>query len=113
VPVLCSADMRLDFEKMGGLLPVIVQDHVTKGVLMLGFMNDQAWEKTRRTGLVTFWSRQRQVLWTKGETSGHTLQVCRIWVDCDDDALLIEAEPKGPTCHTGERSCFYREVARA
>ena len=107
------SDLNPNFEKMGGLLPAIVQDSASREVLMLGFMNPAAWEKTLQTGLVTFWSRQRQTLWTKGETSGHHLAVRRVWVDCDEDALLIEAEPKGPTCHTGERSCFYREVRRA
>jgi phosphoribosyl-AMP cyclohydrolase / phosphoribosyl-ATP pyrophosphohydrolase len=106
-------DLKLDFAKMDGLIPVIVQDHADKTVLMLGFMNEAAWEKTRQTGLVTFFSRGRQSLWTKGETSGNVLKVRRVLVDCDDDTLLIEAEPKGPTCHTGERSCFYREVAGA
>ena len=111
--LLRSSDLKLDFDKMGGLVPVVVQDHLSKEVLMLGFMNEAAWEKTWQTGLVTFWSRTRERLWTKGETSGHTLEVRRILVDCDDDALLIEAKPNGPTCHTGERTCFYREVGSA
>lgn len=108
-----AAESHLDFDKAGGLIPAIVQDHETKEVLMLGFMNPAAWEKTLRTGLVTFWSRTRQTLWTKGETSGNHLRVRRLWVDCDDDTVLVEAEPKGPTCHTGARSCFYTEVVNA
>ncbi len=78
---------------------------------MLGFMNEEAWEKTRQSGHVTFWSRTRNRLWTKGETSGNYLDVRRVWVDCDDDTILIEADPHGPTCHTGEKSCFFRELA--
>ena len=104
---------RLDFDKQGGLVPAIVQDHRTKEVLMVGFMNPEAWEKTVRTGMVTFWSRTRQTLWTKGETSGNFLRVERLWIDCDQDTVLVEAEPKGPTCHTGARSCFFEEVTRA
>ncbi len=107
------SDVRLDFDKLGGLLPAIVQDHRTREVLMLGFMNPQAWEKTVQTGLVTFWSRTRQALWTKGETSGNHLRVRRLWIDCDSDTLLVEAEPKGPTCHTGARSCFFEEIVDA
>lgn len=106
-------DARLDFAKMGGLIPAIVQDWKTKEVLMLGFVNHEAWEKTVRTGLVTFWSRTRRTLWTKGETSGNHLSVKRIWVDCDNDCLLIQVEPKGPTCHTGANSCFFEELADA
>ncbi len=101
---------RLDFDKQGGLVPAIVQDHQTREVLMVGFMNPEAWEKTVRTGMVTFWSRTRNTLWTKGETSGNFLGVRRIWIDCDDDTVLVEAEPKGPTCHTGARTCFFQEV---
>jgi len=108
-----ASEIKLDFAKMGGLLPAIVQDNASKEVLMLGFMNEAAWEKTLRTGMVTFWSRQRQTLWTKGETSGHHLAVRSIWVDCDEDTLLIQATANGPICHTGERTCFYREVSRA
>ena len=104
------SEARLDFEKQGGLVPAIVQDHRTKEVLMVGFMNREAWEKTVRTGMVTFWSRTRQTLWTKGETSGNFLGVRRIWIDCDEDTVLVEADPKGPTCHTGARSCFFQEV---
>ncbi|MDA8189834.1 MAG: phosphoribosyl-AMP cyclohydrolase [Dehalococcoidales bacterium] len=107
------SDVRLDFAKMDGLVPAIVQDVQTREVLMLGFMNPAAWEKTLRTGLVTFWSRTRQELWTKGETSGNHLAVRKMWIDCDNDTLLIEAEPKGPTCHTGAKSCFFEELANA
>ncbi|MBI4321977.1 MAG: phosphoribosyl-AMP cyclohydrolase [Chloroflexi bacterium] len=108
-----SRDARPDFEKMDGLVPAIVQDSETRMVLMLGFMNAEAWDKTLRTGLVTFWSRSRRNLWTKGETSGNHLAVRRIWIDCDNDSLLIEAEPKGPTCHTGATSCFFEEIVDA
>lgn len=105
-----ASELRLDFDKQGGLLPAIVQDHRTKELLMVGFMNPEAWEKTLRTGLVTFWSRTRQLLWTKGETSGNHLKVVRLWTDCDEDTILAEVEPKGPTCHTGARSCFFEEI---
>ena len=107
------SEARLDFDKQGGLVPAIVQDHRTKEVLMVGFMNPEAWEKTVRTGMVTFWSRTRQTLWTKGETSGNFLRVQRLWIDCDQDTVLVEADPKGPTCHTGARSCFFEEVVNA
>ncbi|MCQ2051363.1 MAG: bifunctional phosphoribosyl-AMP cyclohydrolase/phosphoribosyl-ATP diphosphatase HisIE [Bacteroidaceae bacterium] len=98
--------MELDFEKMGGLVPAIVQDNVTSKVLMLGFMNKDAYQKTVETGKVTFWSRTRNVLWTKGETSGHFLNVVKILVDCDNDTLLIKANPVGPVCHTGADTCW-------
>jgi len=101
---------ELDFKKMSGLVPVIIQDWKTNEVLMLGFMNEEAWEKTKATGKVTFWSRTRNELWTKGETSGNFLFIKSIFVDCDDDTVLIKAEPKGPTCHTGNKTCFYKEV---
>ncbi len=105
--------MRLDFAKMDGLLPAVVQDATTREVLMVGFMNEAAWEKTRRTGHVTFWSRTRNTLWTKGETSGHFLVVRRVRADCDLDTLLIDADPLGPTCHTGAYSCFFNELEPA
>lgn len=89
-----------------GLIAAIVQDARTGEVLMLGYMNAEALEITRQTGAVTFWSRSRQELWTKGATSGNTLRLVEIRVDCDSDALLVLAEPAGPTCHTGDRSCF-------
>ena len=103
--------MRLDFAKMGGLLPAIVQDQTSRDVLMLGFMNEAALEKTLHSGHVTFWSRTRETLWTKGETSGNYLNVRRIWVDCDEDTILVEADPVGPTCHTGASSCFFTEMS--
>ncbi len=93
-----------------GLIPAIVQDEMTKDVLVVAFMNEQALAATRESGNVTFWSRSRQNLWMKGETSGNVLKVTRILVDCDQDALVIHAVPAGPTCHTGARSCFYREL---
>lgn len=89
-----------------GLLPVIVQDSVTLRVLMLGYMNSEAFEKTRATGLVTFFSRTRCTLWTKGETSGNHLQVVEMYPDCDMDTLLVKAIPTGPTCHRGTTACF-------
>lgn len=97
---------RLDFAKSDGLIPAIVQDADTRRVLMLGYMNREAAEQTLATGLVTFWSRSRDALWTKGETSGHTLRHRSLHTDCDADALLVLAEPTGPTCHTGAVSCF-------
>ncbi len=98
--------MKLDFEKTGGLIPAIVQDNKTSKVLMLGFMNEEAYQKTKETGKVTFFSRSRNCLWTKGETSGNTLTVVKIMVDCDNDTLLIKAVPAGPVCHTGDDTCF-------
>jgi len=98
--------MELDFEKQGGLIPAIVQDAQTGKVLMLGFMNKEAWQKTIETNKVTFYSRTRQCLWTKGETSGNFLQVINILKDCDNDTLLIKANPVGPVCHTGADTCF-------
>ena len=89
-----------------GLLPVIVQDTTTLRVLMLGYMNEEAFDKTQREGRVTFFSRTRQCLWTKGETSGHYLHVEEMFADCDADTLLIKARPDGPTCHRGTTSCF-------
>ena len=99
----------IDFEKMGGLVPAIIQDAVTKNVLMLGFMNKEAYEKTLETGHVTFWSRTRQTLWTKGETSGHFLNLVDIKTDCDNDTLLVRVHPIGPTCHTGTDTCWGEE----
>ena len=103
-------EIRLDFSKLEGLIPAVVQSSIDGEILMVGFMNQAAWEKTRASGLVTFWSRTRETLWTKGETSGDTLELRRVWVDCDEDTLLIQAKPNGPTCHTGAPSCFYREI---
>lgn len=98
--------MEIDFEKGGGLVPAIIQDANTRQVLMLGYMNKEALEKTQATGLVTFFSRTRQVLWTKGETSGNYLRVADLKNDCDHDTLLIKAIPTGPVCHTGTDTCW-------
>ena len=98
--------MTLDFEKMGGLIPAIVQDNNTNKVLMLGFMNEEAMEQTLQTGKVVFFSRTKNRLWMKGETSGNTLSVVSITPDCDNDTLLIKAIPAGPVCHTGTDTCF-------
>lgn len=98
--------MKIDFDKLGGLVPAIIQDARTKNVLMLGFMNQEAYEKTVETGKVTFWSRTRNTLWTKGETSGNYLNMVSIQNDCDDDTLLIKVNPIGPTCHTGTDTCW-------
>jgi len=97
---------KLDFEKGSGLVPAVVQDARTHVVLMLGYMNREALEKTQREGRVTFFSRTRQALWTKGETSGNFLHVRDIRTDCDADTLLIQAVPAGPVCHTGADTCF-------
>ncbi|WP_313471147.1 bifunctional phosphoribosyl-AMP cyclohydrolase/phosphoribosyl-ATP diphosphatase HisIE [Atlantibacter hermannii] len=97
---------QLDFEKTDGLLPVVVQHAVSGEVLMLGYMNGEALDKTQETGKVTFYSRTKQRLWTKGETSGHFLNVVSITPDCDNDTLLVLANPVGPTCHKGTSSCF-------
>ncbi len=101
--------MKIDFEKMGGLVPAIIQDATTKNVLMLGFMNEEAYQKTMETRHVTFWSRTRQTLWTKGETSGHFLNLVSMQIDCDNDTLLVKAHPIGPTCHTGTDTCWGEE----
>ncbi len=101
--------MDLDFEKMNGLIPAVIQDYKTHDVLMVGFMNKEAWKKTIKTNKVTFWSRTRNELWTKGETSGNYLFVKKIYFDCDGDTILVKAEPKGPTCHTGNKTCFFKE----
>ncbi|MCC8197310.1 MAG: bifunctional phosphoribosyl-AMP cyclohydrolase/phosphoribosyl-ATP diphosphatase HisIE [Tannerellaceae bacterium] len=98
--------MNLDFEKAGGLIPAIIQDDKTNKVLMLGFMNEEAYKQTIETGKVTFFSRTRNCLWMKGETSGNTLQVVQVMEDCDRDTLLIKANPAGPVCHTGNDTCF-------
>jgi phosphoribosyl-AMP cyclohydrolase len=103
--------MDLDFEKENGLIPAIVQDNSNGDVLMLGFMNREALAKTRETGFVTFYSRSRKKLWTKGETSGQRLLLREVRVDCDQDALLIRAELFGSAvCHEGYRSCFFRRL---
>lgn len=98
--------MNIDFEKTDGLVPVIIQDEQTLEVLMLGYMNAEAWAKTLAEGKVTFFSRSKNRLWTKGEESGNFLFVKETHIDCDRDTILIKASPVGPTCHTGSRSCF-------
>jgi phosphoribosyl-AMP cyclohydrolase len=106
-----EAVVELAFEKLGGLIPGIVQDHDTGDVLMLGYVNAKALEETQRTGEVHFFSRSRNKLWKKGETSGHVLRVREVRVDCDADALLFLVDPVGPgVCHEGYRSCFYRSL---
>jgi phosphoribosyl-AMP cyclohydrolase len=103
--------VNIAFEKSGGLVPAIIQDDASGDVLMLGFMNADAFELTRRTGEVVFFSRSRNKLWKKGETSGHVLKVCDIRIDCDVDSLLIRVHPVGPgVCHEGYRSCFFRAL---
>ncbi|HEY0057092.1 MAG TPA: bifunctional phosphoribosyl-AMP cyclohydrolase/phosphoribosyl-ATP diphosphatase HisIE [Pedobacter sp.] len=101
--------MTIDFSKSDGLVPVIVQDEQTLEVLMLGYMNDEAFKKTKSEGKVTFFSRSKNRLWTKGEESGNFLFVRSMSIDCDQDTILIKAHPHGPTCHTGSRSCFNTE----
>lgn len=98
--------MKIDFEKMGGLVPAIVQDARTKTVLMLGYMNEEALRVTQESGKVTFWSRSRQELWTKGATSGNYLNLVELRADCDNDAILVKAIPDGPTCHKGTDTCW-------
>jgi phosphoribosyl-AMP cyclohydrolase len=103
----------MDYSKLNGLVPAVVQDEGTNEVLMVGFVNADALAETQRSGFATFFSRSRNTLWTKGETSGNRLAVKRILVDCDDDTLLflVERLGGGAVCHTGERSCFFRELA--
>ena len=101
--------MTIDFSKGGGLVPAVVQDAVTRKVLMLGYMNEEAYKLTLDRGLVTFYSRSRSRIWTKGETSGNFLQVREILADCDGDTLLVKAIPSGPVCHTGADTCFGEE----
>ena len=105
----------MDFTKLDGLIPAVVQDDRSGEVLMVGFMNEEALERTRQTGFATFFSRTRGRLWTKGETSGNRLQVRRMLKDCDEDTVLLRVTPlgEGNVCHTGERSCFFREVGDA
>ncbi len=103
--------MDLDFDKLDGLVPAIVQDARTGEVLMLGFMNEEAYAETRSTGAVTFFSRSRGKLWRKGEQSGHVLRVREMRVDCDLDTILVRVDPVGPgVCHEGYRSCFFRRL---
>ena len=103
--------MILDFNKLGGLVPAIIQDAASGRVLMLGFMNDEAFRKTVETGFATFFSRSRNKLWLKGESSGHRLLVKEISTDCDQDSVLVRVEALGPgVCHNGYQSCFYRRL---
>jgi len=102
----------IDFKKGNGLVPVVIQDNNTLQVLMLGYMNEEAFEKTKAERLVTFYSRSKERLWTKGEVSGNTLTVNSIMIDCDQDTILIKATPAGPTCHTGAKTCFSEETAK-
>jgi phosphoribosyl-AMP cyclohydrolase len=103
----------VDFSKLQGLVPAVIQDVDSGEVLMVGFMNDEALAITRKTGFATFFSRSRNKLWTKGETSGNRLEVVQLLVDCDDDSLVVKVKRLGDgnVCHTGERSCFYRELS--
>lgn len=98
---------KLDWKKMGGLIPVVVQDANSKEMLMLAYANKEALEKTLSTGFAHYWSRSRQQLWMKGETSGHTQKIKKVLADCDYDALLYIVEQKGPVCHTGKDTCFH------
>jgi len=100
---------KLDWEKGGGLIPVVVQDAESKAMLMLAYANREALEKTLSTGYAHYWSRSRKKLWMKGETSGHTQKIKRVIADCDYDTLLYVVEQKGPACHTGEATCFHHE----
>jgi phosphoribosyl-AMP cyclohydrolase len=103
--------MELDFQKLDGLIPAVIQDHGSGRVLMLGFMNEEAFRKTVETGFATFYSRSRKKLWLKGETSGHKLVVKNISTDCDQDTILVQVEALGPgVCHEGYRSCFFRSL---
>jgi len=104
--------MKIDFNKGDGLVPVIIQNNQTLQVLMLGYMNNEAFEKTIAEGKVTFFSRSKNRLWTKGEESGNYLVVNDIQIDCDNDTILIKSTPNGPTCHTGSTSCFSEETAK-
>ena len=102
----------MDFSKLNGLIPAVIQDEASAEVLMVGFMNDEALEATRRTGFATFFSRTRNKLWMKGETSGNRLQVVEMLTDCDDDTVLVRVKRLGDgnVCHTGERTCFFRKL---
>jgi phosphoribosyl-AMP cyclohydrolase len=103
--------IQLDFDKTGGLLPAIVQDHQTGEVLMLAYMNEAAWRQTLSTGVATYYSRSRNKLWVKGETSGNIQKVHAVFTDCDNDTVLLQVEQVGQAaCHTGRRSCFYKKI---
>ena len=99
--------------KDDGLLPAVVQDARTGDVLMVGYMNAEAVRRTRESGTVWFYSRSRQAMWQKGETSGNVLRVRELWTDCDRDTVLVKVDPAGPTCHTGEQSCFFSRIETA
>lgn len=102
----------MDFTKLDGLIPAVIQDNENDEVLMVGFMNQEALERTRESGFATFFSRTRNKLWMKGETSGNKLKVCKILTDCDDDTLLVRVtrQGEGNVCHTGQRTCFFQEM---
>ena len=104
---------KLDFKKTDGLVPVVVQDYLTAEVLMLAYMNQEAWNATQSTGNATYFSRSRQTLWVKGETSGNVQLVKEIRIDCDDDTVLLKVEQLGgAACHTGHRSCFFKKIEK-
>ena len=103
--------IKLDFDKMNGLIPAVVQDYKTSEVLMLGFMNQEAWEATLESGNATYYSRTRKALWTKGKTSGNTQRLKELRIDCDDDTVLLKVEQLGgAACHTGYKSCFFKKI---
>jgi phosphoribosyl-AMP cyclohydrolase len=105
--------MKLSIEPkfdLNGLIPAVIQDSQTKAVLMVAWMNQEAFDLTRKTRQVHFWSRSRQEIWRKGATSGNTLSLIDMWIDCDADTLLLQVNPAGPVCHTGNTACFYREI---
>jgi phosphoribosyl-ATP pyrophosphohydrolase/phosphoribosyl-AMP cyclohydrolase len=102
----------IDFNKVNGLVPVVIQDNLTLQILMVGYMNEEAFNKTQKEGKVTFFSRSKDRLWTKGETSGNFLAVKEISIDCDNDTLLIKVSPTGPVCHTGKKSCFGEDTPK-
>jgi phosphoribosyl-AMP cyclohydrolase len=105
----------MDFAKLGGLIPAVVQDEISNEVLMVGFMNEEAWSRTEQSGYVTFFSRTRNTLWMKGETSGNRLAVRQVLLDCDEDTVLIKVrrEGDGNVCHTGQRTCFFNVIQNA
>ena len=105
-----ESEPRLDYAKMGGLIPAVVQDSASGEVLMVAFMNEQAFELTRQTGRMHYFSRSKNRIWMKGETSGHVQDVVEILVDCDEDSVVFKVRQEGGACHTGYRSCFYRSL---
>lgn len=111
----CFSGGLVDFSKLDGLIPAVIQDAASAEVLMVGFMNAEAFELTKSTGFATFYSRSRNKLWMKGETSGNKLEVVEMLIDCDDDTVLLKVRRLGDgnVCHTGERTCFYRNVPRS